>query len=345
MPSALALLLLACTKGPPSSSAPQQDTGVVDESDTDSDADADSDTDSDTDTDTDSDTDTAPISTDVRNYIFGHSLLLHSEVANVPLWLHLLSQDAGYSYQMSGQYGFMDTHAGNLPPYPQWGVPGVPALWSDDTHAQFADINVNTVLMTEANFRQYYPPDESDPDNILPESTVQSSLTVMDWVAEEEDGVRYLIYENWPDMGGYTNADFSSRFPTREEMDAYHQYTTGDFHRWWVDYHDAMLASRPGMTIKLVPVGSILAQLQQGILSDVPPSALFEDSAPHGTPSLYFLAGLISYMGIYGVEAPPDFVVPDHIDSRIAERYDQIVPSIWSQLNDFTDERGKSRVW
>lgn len=65
---------------------------------------------------------------DVRNYIFGHSLILHSDRANVPRWLAAFADAAGYGYGMSGQYGFADTHAQNLPPFAQWGVPGVTSI-------------------------------------------------------------------------------------------------------------------------------------------------------------------------------------------------------------------------
>ncbi len=286
-----------------------------------------------------------PITTDARNYIFGHSLILHGPEANVPIWLHALSVEAGYSYGMSGQYGFADTHANELPPDPQWGIEGVTPLWDGDSGQTFSDVDFDTILLTEANFRQYYPPTESDPDGILPESTVASTTTVFDWVADAEPGVRFIIYENWPDMAGFTDADFDQSVPTPQELANYHEYTQGDFHQWWLDYHDAMLAERPQLDVRMIPVGSILARLLTSSLADVPVTSLYEDDAPHGRPSLYFLAGLVTYMGMYGVEAPAGFSVPDSIDPIIAERYPEIVEFIWAELQQFDDDTGRSRVF
>lgn len=285
-----------------------------------------------------------PIVSSVRNYIFGHSLLLHSQTANVPRWLAALSSEAGYEYGMSGQYGFADTHADNLPPDPQWGITGVRSLWDDDSDDRFTDINFNTVLFTAANFRQYYPADTTDPDVELP-SIVSSTTRVFDWVEVAEPGVRYVIYEGWPDMAPFTDANFLSTFPSEEELGRYHTHTRDEFHDWWVDYQDAMLASRPALQVRLVPVGSLIARLLMGMLSDVPASVLYEDDAPHGQPTLYFLAGLITYMALYGVEAPRDYAVPQSIDPGVRAHYEEIISFVWQELGTFRTEGGDSRVF
>ena len=165
----------------------------------------------------------------------------------------------------------------------------------ETTVESFGDANFNTVLFTEANFRQYYPPTESDPDGFLPESSVASTVTVFDWVDMAQPGVRYVIYENWPDMAGYTSADFQSGYPSTQELAAYHAYTLGAFHDWWLDYQDAMIEQRPELNVRMVPVGSVLATLLTNELADLPAEVLYEDDAPHGRPTLYFLAGLTTF--------------------------------------------------
>lgn len=289
----------------------------------------------------------APLVRHARNYIFGHSLINHAPhpLTNVPRWVSELAQQAGYTYGMSGQYGFEDTHAANLPPTAQWGVPNVTSIWDDSTGQTFADVNFNTILFTAANFRQYYPPTAPEPGGFVPTSTVESTITVFDWVENEQPGGRYIIYENWPDMGPYTAADFTSTFPTPGELQSYYNYTRGGFHDWWLDYQDAMIAQRPNLEVRMVPVGPILANLLTTTLSDIPVSALYEDSAPHGKPTLYFLAGLITYMSIYGVEAPANYVVPNAIDARVRMRYAQISSEIWADLQSFVDSNGDSRVF
>jgi hypothetical protein len=283
---------------------------------------------------------------DVRNYIFGHSLLLHTDTQNVPMWLAQFSADAGNSYAMSGQYGFSDTHAMNLPPFAQWGVSGVTPAWEDDSNETFADADFNTVLFTAANFRQYYPPTQSDPDGFLDSSVVENTVQVFDWVAEAEpEAVRYIIYENWPDMAAYTSADFGSSYPSQSELNAYWDYTRGDFHEWWVDYQDAMLDQRPQLNTRMVPVGPVLGELLTGVLVDVPPEALYEDDAPHGQPTLYFLAAVVTYMGVYGEEPPGEFVIPESVHPLVAENYADVVDIAWAWLGGFEDAGGESRVW
>jgi len=288
---------------------------------------------------------TGPIDRDVRNYIFGHSLILHSETANTPRWLHALASQAGYTYAMSGQYGFASTHADNLPPFAQWGIPGVPSAWDDDSGLSFGDADFDTVLFTEANFVQYVHPERTDPDIPNARSSVSLTLDVFDWVEREEPGTRLIVYENWPDMAPYTNADFSSSFPTQQELTAYYDDTRGSFHDWWVDYHDALMRERPGLEIHMIPVGPIMVKLLSGTLSDVPADALYEDNAPHGLPTLYFLAGLITYMGIYGEPAPMAYAAPMDVHDRVRSRYAVLVNEIWAELDAFDDASGSSRVW
>lgn len=246
---------------------------------------------------------------------------------------------------MSGRYGFADTHANELPPNAVWGTPEVTPLWDEDMGETFEDVNFNTIFFTEANFRQYYPPTEPEPDGNVPTSTVQSTITVFDWVEQGEPGVRYIIYENWPDMGSFTDANFESTFPSAEELQSYYDFTRGEFHDWWIDYQDAMLAERPNLDVCMVPVGLILANLLTSTLADIPTSVLYEDSAPHGRPTLYFLAGMITYMATYGIEVPANYVVPDTIDSRVRDRYTQIASEIWDELQGFVDLQGNSRVF
>lgn len=224
-------------------------------------------------------------------------------------------------------------------------MPGVDSLWAEDYGELFADVDVNVVLLTEANFRQYYPPTETDPDGFLPSSTVDSTLEVVDWVAAEETGVRYLLYENWPDMAGFTSADFTTSFPTEQELADYHAYTAGDFHQWWLDYHDAMQAERPGETIRLVPVGSILAHLLTTQLADVPVEELYEDDAPHGQPTLYFLAGIVTYTAMYGEVPPADVVIPADVSPVVADRYADIVAEVEAELQGFEDADGNHRTF
>lgn len=283
-----------------------------------------------------------------RTFIFGHSLLDHrppaiptpSNETTVPHWVYLLAKDAGYDYAAGGQYGFLPQHE-RLPPIAQWGYDSVPGVWESDTEP-FSAADINEVIITAGNFMQWQGPDQDYPGDpgVTPISATEN---ILDWVGAQEEGVRFYIYENWPDMAGYLNNGFP---PTSGEFTNYNDYTTGEFHDWWIIYQDALLASRPAVNVRMVPVGPILARLLSGELPvEIPLTELYEDDAPHGRATLYFLAGLITYQATFAEQASANYEVPDIVHPVIRENYTNIVSFIWEELLAFNDDAGTSRVF
>jgi len=178
----------------------------------------------------------------------------------------------------------------------------------------------------------------------------QGSMTILsatedivDWLEQQEDTMGIYIYENWPDMAGYLSNGFPA---TESEFTNYNNYTLGEFHDWWLDYHDLILASRPDLGIKMIPVGPLLAELfSNTVLSDIPISELYEDDAPHGRATTYFLAGLITYTAICQTEAPLSFVVPEIVHPIVRDNYGMVACFIHDYLINFTDANGQSRVF
>ena len=287
-----------------------------------------------------------PVPRELRSYIFGHSLIHHelqkiatpSQETSVPHWLYLLAETAGFSFNASGQYGFLPQHA-QLPPVAQWGFDLFPGVWDSESQS-FAEAGFNSVLLTAGNFMQWQAATENYPNESF--SPLDASLDIIDWVSQATPGIPIYIYENWPDM-----APFIQSFPPlTEELKSYHSYTSGEFHSWWLEYHDKLMEVRPDLTIKMIPVGPILSKLlTRPFLQDIPISELYEDDAPHGRASLYFLAAMVTYMAMYGTPTPEAFELPESIHPLISEAYPEIVSFIWSELISFTDQQGKSRVW
>lgn len=298
----------------------------------------------------DRDRDSSPITADVRQYIFGHSLINHTDVGesnditNILIWLHELADDAGFSYAFSMQFGLGESHVQSLPnPVSQLEVLNVTKAWDSDAQT-FAEANHNSVVFTPANFRQEFAADASS--GFWDDITTETTEALFDWAeGEAPETNRFIIYENWGDMGPFTSANFTSTFPTAGELTNYWNYTQGAFHDWWVDYQDTMLADRADLDINMIPVGPILGLLLEGTLLSITPAALYEDNAPHGRPTLYFLAGLITYMGTYGIKAHADYVVPDTVDSIVLANYTTIVDEIWTELLNFNYPSGDSRVF
>ena len=129
-------------------------------------------------------------------------------------------------------------------------------------------------------------------------------------------------------------ASFLESFPPKEdEFSEYNAYVQNEFHDWWVDYRNQVRAARPTAKVQMIPVGPIISWLlTHSNLSQIPYIDLYEDDAPHGRPTIYFLASLITYMQMQGVPAPDHFEVPANVHSLVQDNYLQIVDDIWNRL-------------
>lgn len=266
---------------------------------------------------------------ELRTYIFGHSLINNnSGPSAIPYWLTLLARADKKRFAFAGQYGFLWQHIENLPPAAQWQFEGAPSFWNHDTQS-FANANFDTVLLTPANFIQWQAP--TIVDRGASGSPVDHTLALIDWVTAQEPGIDIYIYENWPDMAGYLRKGFP---PTKSEFRAYNAYTLGDFDDWWEDYHAALSKARPKVNIRSIPVGVTIAKMltDTTLLSGVPVTDLYYDDAPHGTPTLYFLASLVTYAGLYQALPPENFAVPRSIHPDVRKNYRDILRFIAAEL-------------
>lgn len=286
---------------------------------------------------------------DCRMFAFGHSLIDHrppaiptpSDETTIAHWMYLIANEAGKDFSMGGQYGFIPSHA-NLPPFSQWGYDIVPGVWDSDNDS-FGEAQINTILITAANFIQYQAPQLEHPiDNST--TVIESTETIFDWVTTQQEDTRFYIYGNWPEMD-LQNA-YPPNLPNEDEINDYHEITINEFSDWWIDYQDLMMISRPAYHTRLIPVGQIISKMlvNQSILQ-IPFDELYEDSDPHGRASLYFLAGMISYMAIYEEKIPESYVPGDIVHQSIRDGLAQLTDFIWQELNAFNFNDGSSRVF
>ncbi len=290
-----------------------------------------------------------PITTNIRLFMFGHSLMNHeppaiptpSNETSIPHWMHFLAEASEFDFNANGQYGFLPQHR-NLPPISQWGFDHVQSIWDSDTQA-FDEADFNTILLTAGNFIQWQPANENYfGDDISP---LQATVEIFEWCNQQEDDMDLYIYENWPDMDPY----LANEFPevSTEEFAAYNAYTLGEFHDWWIDYQDMVNEELAPLEVKMIPVGPILSLLLTEIddLAAIPITELYEDGAPHGRATIYFLAGLITHTALYGAPGPASYEIPDTVHENVRENYDDIILFIWEELEDFNYNDGTSRVW
>lgn len=284
---------------------------------------------------------------EVRSFIFGHSLIHHefqvnitpSQETSVPHWMHFLAEAGGNDYATSGQYGFLPQHA-NLPPIAQWGFDFVEGAWDSDNEP-FSDADFSNILITPGNFIQWQPPFENYPNESI--SPISATQTIFDWCIQQEDSILFYVYENWPDMASYLNNGFP---PSSSEWVNYNEYLNDDFHNWFLEYHDSLVLHFPNSCVKMIPVGSIISKLLfEEPFNQIPIDSLYEDDAPHGRPTIYFLAALTTYMTMYEELAPQSFLPPDIIHPLVINNYEFVVNFIWDELNDFKDSEDNSKVF
>lgn len=278
----------------------------------------------------------------IESFMFGHSLMDHAtdtEQTEIAYWINELANEAGHTYETGGYFGGVWQFS-NFMPISNWGVAGVTGTWNDEIET-FKEASVTNSLITPFNYVQDLP--AHDPYYALP-SVLSQTQRWTDSMMTYHVGAELFIYENWPEMVPFTAE--SPFDPTPAEMQNYYNFQLGDFHDWWLEYQDSMLISHPTVEIRMIPVGSVIAELLAVAPFDtIAPLSLYEDADPHGRPSLYFLAGLATYMAIFNEQAPLSYAVPATINSGIADNYSTIVSFMWTYFNNYNDENGNNRVF
>jgi hypothetical protein len=279
----------------------------------------------------------------IQSHMMGHSLMDHAsstQQTKIAYWINQLALEDSNVYESAGQFGGIWQFA-NFNPTTQWGSPSVPASWDEDFEA-YANADLNNFMFTIYNYVQDLPPDVVY--YTLPSSVLTASERLVDSVKLYQGDNNIFIYENWPDMGPF--ADENPFNPTTQEFDDYNDYTLGDFHDWWIDLHDLILTSRPTCNIRMIPVGPMIAEMMgTAPYNTIPANQLYEDNAPHGRETIYFLAGLATYMAIYGEKAPSTYIPPNTVLPEIVNNYATIVDDFWDYMVTFNDDNGDSRVF
>jgi hypothetical protein len=273
--------------------------------------------------------------TESRVYVFGNSLVHHLseeyDHTNVPHWMNQMARSEGRSLALDGQWGFLRNFADGLPPTSNWGFPGVAGAWSP-AQGGFRDGNFDAVIVTPANFIQYQLPDVPyDGDNPDGESPLGALQRLFDWVETNSPTARLFVYEGWVAMDGIVG-----RFPpTPTETAAYHALNRGEYHQWYEDLLNVLEVTRPDTRVQLIPVASTLSALfaSGGLLDSLPPEALYTDDAPHGTPTLYMLAAMVTYAYVFEAPPPAGYTPPATLHPDVVERYAQVASAIWDSVS------------
>ncbi|MGR3501862.1 calcium-binding protein [Pseudaestuariivita sp.] len=238
----------------------------------------------------------------VATYFFGNSLVTHitaSDETVVAHWLAQYALQSGKRFAADGQFGFLRDYARELPPTATWRFGKVRRNWRGGAQS-FADADFDSVIITPENFMQRQPPDAPF-DGTSDASPFSTARDVIAWLVEADPDLRIFIYGGWPEM-----AQSIPSFPPQfKDMPGYHAEALGRSLAWQMDLTTQLQEALPEANIALIPVGARLSQLlSQAPYNTIPPTELYTDQGPHGTPSIYALAAIVTYAALYG--APPE---------------------------------------
>ena len=281
----------------------------------------------------------------IKTYIFGHSLINHvssipdPELTTAPYWISQMANTAGNQYAMSGQWGQLMQHR-DLNVQPNWGITGVDGAWDGDTET-FPEVDFTGIIIMPSNFEQYQGPDINY-EGGFDYSPIDATVDVFDWCVGQEPNINFYIYEHWPEMSGFVGGSMP---PSPQEWIDYNDYLSGDYHQWFIDYHDALTAQFPNSCVSMIPVGPIISKLLlMSPYDQIDINDLYEDPDPHGRPTIYFLSAMITYMAMYEEQTPSTYQPPSGIILPVvANHYSSIRDFIWTELQDFNYTNGNSR--
>lgn len=263
----------------------------------------------------------------LKLHIFGNSLVHHlsdSDETTVPHWLAFFARASGKAFAADGQWGFLRNFV-NDGPKPQWSFGEVEPAWRPQ-HLSFQEVGHDAIMINPANFIQYQGPVEPyDGENPTGASPVSATLAVIDKTQPK----RLVIYEGWADMASFTR----SFPPSDRNMRRYIRHNAEDYHAWYETYLKAVQAARPDTQIELLPVARVLSVLlNDGVLADLSAKDLFIDKSPHGTATLYFLAGAISYVGLFQSPLPETVDIPDTVHPSVRSRFAEVAKVVQDEL-------------
>ncbi|WP_323768292.1 calcium-binding protein [Marinovum sp.] len=262
----------------------------------------------------------------VSAYVWGNSLINHPTVSDgttVPWWLARMALADGRDFALSGQSAFGIQFPDKLPATPEWGFPMVRKSLREGQ--SFREARIDTLLINPENFIQYQAPtrpyEYNNPDDRSP---VSGTVALARWVADQGLQPTVFLYEGWAEMDRFP--------PSRRSYRRYLAFTTGDYHDWYVDYHAAVAEALPSLDVRLIPVGPILTGLlTEGPLQDLRAVDLYTDDAPHGTPTTYLIAAMVTYAALYNAP-PPVIDLPDDVHPLMVETYPAAADFVWQQM-------------
>jgi hypothetical protein len=214
-------------------------------------------------------------------------------------------------------------------PHPDVPTPFVPNYTSGPSWDGLS--NYEWVAFTPDNFEgPNYPPDEINGFGFAYTSRIL--IMIDEWEANAPNVNRkYVIHGGWYFMN-YPQDPWD--FDAARKLDWIGR-TLGDYQDWLEEMHAIIAAARPALDIRLhrINYATTLA-LRDTAINTIPWIDLWEDNAPHGKQTMFFLTAIATYIEIYNEKPPTGFVFDGAwgMNSVLTSNYQAIVDYMWSVL-------------
>jgi hypothetical protein len=109
----------------------------------------------------------------------------------------------------------------------------------------------------------------------------------------------------------------------------------GGYRAWMLSLVAALQAARPALTIRLHDVSrAVLLADRDTVVGTIPLASLFEDDAPHGLSTTYFLLAIAEYIELFNEKPPAGFVFQGGwgVHATVTSNYQAIVDFMWGVL-------------
>jgi hypothetical protein len=289
---------------------------------------------------------------DVAGYF--HSLWKHAALGSdahpgtsVGNWLHRMAQQApngGHDIGVCGSF-----HSPRQTPAP-------PYMHVVDDEVPYRHMNNYEFVWTGANQMDamFWVPDnfesfQHDPDAITgfgaPSAQALFTALIQAWETNAPKvGRHYAIYNSfdhlaWTGRPGHQDEDVSALTPAHIATWINHSLTV--YAPWFDLLVSRVQATYPSLDIRLYDVcRPLVLAMRDTAVGDVPITEMFEDYAPHGRATCYFVVAIAQYIHFFGEKPPANlqFNWPDQADptrrvhAAVVNNYQSIVDYIWGVL-------------
>ena len=230
--------------------------------------------------------------------------------------------------------------------FPQWSVPPR----ANNFHAEITTPHLQKWTASWAQAEKIdllgFVPDNFDGQSFNPSDTTnmgEAYVTKLLYLIDQWDSSapnpnrRYVVYAGWPALNSYGGTNDDPSTLTTAAIAKWQTYGLGDYQDWMELLVTQLQSARPNLDIRLHNINkAVLMCYQNTFVKDILPEKLFEDLAPHGRSTWYFLAAIAEYMEVFGEKPPASFQFQKDwaVDTTVTTNYQLVVDYIWSVINE-----------